>query len=301
MSSTLQLLPQSLRDALASALSTTLLGATALSGGMINHAARVDTRDGAVFVKWNAQPLPGLFAAEAAGLRTLQATRTLRVPRVVAMDDSAERAFLALEYIEVAAPRDHAAFTRRFAEGLAALHRSTGSSYGFEQDNYIGSLPQSNASHRTWPQFYRECRLLPQLAIARRLSRLPAQRERLLMHVVENLESLLAGLDARPVLLHGDLWSGNFLTAGDEPAIIDPAVYYGEREVELAFVELFGGFPPGFVAAYDTAYPLDSGYTRRRPLHQLYPLLVHLNHFGEPYGADVDRIRSKIGSGALCD
>ncbi len=100
----------------------------------------------------------------------------------------------------------------------------------------------------------------------------------------------MADFAPAPVLIHGDLWSGNFLTAGDEPVIIDPAVYYADREVEIAYVELFGGFPPGLVAAYHAAWPLDPGYTYRRPLHQLYPLLIHLNHFGEEYGAHVDAV-----------
>ena len=111
------------------------------------------------------------------------------------------------------------------------------------------------------------------------------------MRVVEQLDKLLEGLESRPVLLHGDLWSGNLLaTAGDEPVVIDPAVYYGEREVEIAFTELFRGFPAGWLDAYRAAYPLSEGYEFRRPLHQLYPLLVHLNHFGEGYGPAVEGV-----------
>jgi fructosamine-3-kinase len=108
--------------------------------------------------------------------------------------------------------------------------------------------------------------------------------------MLDNLDALLADLPARPVLIHGDLWSGNFLcTSDDEPVLIDPAAYYGEREIEMAYTELFGGFPSGFLPAYQSAFPLNAGYPRRRALHQLYPLLVHLNHFGETYGPAVDR------------
>jgi fructosamine-3-kinase len=196
------------------------------------------------------------------------------------------------------APRaiaDAAGFAVRFGHALAALHRDNPSpdgTFGLESNNFIGALPQPNAPRtRDWPAFYRDCRLLPQIALARQLGRLSPEREAALMSVVERLPLLLGDFDARPVLLHGDLWSGNFLVAhGDEPVVIDPAVYYGEREAEIAFVELFGGFPDGLLPAYRAACPLDAGYERRRALHQLYPLLVHLNLFGEGYGPRVDAV-----------
>jgi len=137
----------------------------------------------------------------------------------------------------------------------------------------------------SWWEFYRLMRLLPQIEFARQAGRLTPERERLLMGVVEGLPELLSGIPEEPCLLHGDLWSGNCLCAeGDEPVLIDPAIYLGHREMEIAFIELFGGFPPGFVEQYHNHLPLDGGYARRRPLHQLYHLLNHWNHFGEPYG-----------------
>jgi fructosamine-3-kinase len=209
------------------------------------------------------------------------------------MASEPDAAFLALEWIETRLSSDPARFDRNFGEGLAALHQSVpleDIGFGLSQPNYIGLLPQRNDPLPDWSAFYRERRLLPQIEMARERGHLPERRERMLMQVVERLETLLDGLDSRPALLHGDLWSGNFLTAGDEPVLLDPAVYYGEREMEIAYMELFGGFPPGVPAAYQAAYPLEPGYARRRPLHQLYPLLNHLNHFGETYGPEVDHV-----------
>lgn len=260
-----------------------------MSGGDVNHAALVTAGGAPCVVKWRDQTPPGFFAIEADGLRRLSATNTLRVPQVLAVGDAP--AFLILEYLPPQTPRDEHAFTQRFAEGLAALHHvaSPTGKYGLEHDNFLGSQPQPNGWLDTWPDFYRTRRLLPQWGKARGRGLIPAHRERLLSQVAEQLDTLL-DYDARPVLIHGDLWSGNFLsTTNDQPVLIDPAVHYADREVELAFVELFGRFPRGFVRAYDSAYPLNGGYARRRALHQLYPLLVHLNHFGETYGPSVDR------------
>lgn len=264
--------------------------ATPLSGGDVNHAALV-TLDSWAVVKWKDNAPSGFFADEADGLRRLRGASPLRVPTVLAFGDFP--AFLALEYLPPQQPSDPARFARRLGEGLAALHHNNpapNSLFGLNKDNFLGSQPQANTPHQDWPAFYRDCRLRPQIDKAKGRGLLPPPRERLLGAVVDALETLLADLPARPVLIHGDLWSGNFLCAADDlPVIIDPAVYYGEREVEMAFTELFGGFPVGFLPTYQSAFPLDSGYPRRRALHQLYPLLVHLNHFGETYGPAVDR------------
>lgn len=292
-------LPAALHAALCESLGAEPLRAVALSGGMINRAARVETKDGPVFVKWNDGAPPGFFAAEAQGLETLRAVNKLRVPSVLAMLDTAVRSassappYLALEFIQERPPSDPDFFAQLFGAQLAALHLEAVSpfaAYGLEYDNYLGSHVQINTPHQCWSDFYRDCRLLPQIDLARQKGLLPPDRERAVMHVVEHLESLLAGLESRPALLHGDLWGGNFLVATNEPVVIDPAIYYGDREIEIAYIELFGGFPAGLIQAYQAAYPLDGEYARRRPLHQLYPLLVHLNHFGETYGPHVERV-----------
>lgn len=258
-----------------------------LDQGDVNDVWLTATPDGPMVLKRNAAPPPGLFAAEADGLERLRAAEALRIPAVVAQAEE----FLLLEYLPPAAPGDPAAFARRFAEGLAAQHRLTADAFGLEIDNYLGTQLQPNAWTVRWPDFYRARRLLPQVERAKAAERLPAERERLVRAVLDRLDLFLEEMPDGPSLLHGDLWSGNFLcAAGGAPALIDPAVYFGPREMEIAFIELFGGFPPGFVDAYDEAFPLDPGYSRRRPLHHLYPLLIHLNHFGERYGPAVERV-----------
>jgi fructosamine-3-kinase len=289
-------LPAPLARRLEAEIGARVTGAQALGGGMINHAARVETSSGRLFVKWNAAAPRGMFAAEAEGLRLLHASGALRVPSVIALADKPAGeapAFLALEMIETAALRDPSRFAIRFGAGLAAQHtmRSQGGEHGLDAPNFIGSLPQHNDWRRRWSDFYRDCRILPQIDIARAKRLLPAARERALQRVLDQLDTLLDGPNEGPVLLHGDLWSGNLLCAEDDtPVVIDPAVFYGCREVEIAFVELFGGFPAGWRRAYEAKLPLDVSYERRKRLLQLYPLLVHLNHFGESYGPDVDAV-----------
>ncbi len=284
----MSILPEEIRRGVETALNVIVLAADQLGGGMVSHAARVQTSAGPVAVKWRIDSPAGFFAAEADGLARLRATRTLRVPDVLAVGENP--AFVVLEWLAEHPTHEEGLFAQRFGAGLAALHRHTAETFGLERDNFLGSQPQPNMPHLHWPDFYRNCRLLPQIAIARQNNLMPPEREHRLMRVVENLEPLLADLPSQPALIHGDLWSGNFLTLGDWPALIDPAVYFGEREMELAYMELFGGFPQGVFDTYSEDFPLEPGYTHRRALHQLHPLLVHLNHFGERYGASVEEV-----------
>jgi fructosamine-3-kinase len=215
------------------------------------------------------------------------------VPEVIAQREATDAlpAYLILEWIDQAAHSMSRNFATNFGHAIAQLHSITQPMFGLDFNNFIGELPQSNEPTDTWITFYRDQRIAPQVALARERGHLPHERETLLTKLMDRLDDLLAGTSNKPALLHGDLWSGNFLvTAEDQPVIVDPAVYYGEREVEIAFTELFGGFPAGFMNAYREAYPLDPGYEERRTLYQLYPLLVHLNMFGESYGQRVDTI-----------
>ena len=257
-------------------------------GGGINDAACLEVGGQRYFVKINQDAPRGFFAAEADGLARLRRAGELRVPGVIAHADAADGrpAYLVLEWLEESAPSP--TFAERFGAALPALHSHTADTFGLERDNFIGSLPQRNTPNARWPDFFRDLRLRPQIDRARQRG-LSTARLRLLDRLLERIESLIPS--AVPSLLHGDLWRGNYLIlADDTPALIDPSVYYGDREMELAFTELFSGFPSVFYRAYHAAYPLDPGYRERRALYQLYPLLVHYNLFGEPYGGHVESI-----------
>ncbi|GAB4451656.1 MAG: fructosamine kinase family protein [Armatimonadaceae bacterium] len=264
---------------------------TPLRGGDINRAVRLDRGTDALFLKWNEEAPEGLFAAEAEGLNALRRTGAIRVPEVVYVSESP--AFLLMEYLPEVGIRNSGEFTAAFAQGLASLHRAAPDEprFGFPTDNFLGVIPQRNQPRTAdWVTFYRENRLLPEIERAKERNRLPLYRETMLRTLIDRLPNLMEGIPQEVSLLHGDLWSGNFLClSGDVPALIDPAVYYGSRELEWAFIELFGGFPAGLRDAYQEAFPLDAGYSYRRSLHQLYYLLIHLNHFGETYGPPVER------------
>ncbi len=261
-------------------------------GGDINHAAQIATADGLLFIKWNENALGGMFTAESKGLKLLRDSKTLRVPEVIALQEAEgdTPTFLVLEWLETG--QANLQTPEQLGQGLAALHRQTAPKHGLDHDNFIGSLPQSNSQHDSWVNFYAEQRIRPQMEIARQKGMLRPGRERMLEVFLAHLPKLIQ--DAPASLLHGDLWGGNvMILANQQPAIIDPAVYYGNREVELAFTELFGGFAKRFYDAYHAAYPLEPGYPSRRALYQLYPLLVHMNLFGGGYASRVDSILSQ--------
>ena len=279
------LLPPFIIAALAPQLGA-LRGAASVEGGMMNQATRAQFERQTVFVKWSQTAPSDLYAAEAQGLEALRATRTFVVPEVIAQTES----FLALQWLESAPPQNHN-WARGFAQKLVALHQTPtdDASFGWHADNYLGEFPQPNAPSHDWPRFYVEQRLMPQIERARENGVLPPQREALLRRVLARVPELCDDLEARPSLIHGDLWAGNFLTLpAGEIALVDPAIYRAPREMELAYIELFGGFPAELVPTYRELWPLPNGYERRRSLWQLYPLLVHLNAFGETYGAPLE-------------
>jgi fructosamine-3-kinase len=291
------MLPEALRRSLEARLGPVGV-ARGVGGGSINHAARVEGPNGPYFVKYSDDAPSGIFAAEARGLEALAAAGSeLVVPRVLTICDDLEPdtpAWLALEWLEPA-PRA-AGFGERLGRGLAALHRS-GGAWGWEEDNFIGSLPQENAPAASWAAFWWARRLEPQLRLAHAAGRLPG-REREWERLREALPRLLAPAeDDGPSLLHGDLWSGNVVASARGPALVDPAAYRGHREVDLAMTELFGGFGADFHAAYDEAWPLRPGYREeRRGVYQLFYLLVHVNLFGGGYVAQTAEVlRGAVG------
>ena len=267
--------------------------AAAASGGCIHESFRIDGEGGRYFVKTNTARFAEAFAAEADGLAALIAAG-MRAPRPLGHGAAEGRAFLVMEYLELGGRGDWA----KMGHALAALHRAHGARYGWRRDNFIGSTPQQNREHDRWTEFWREERLLPQLALAKQNglgSRLIDKGERL----ADVLPKLFGGHSPQASLLHGDLWSGNaaFLADGS-PVLFDPAVYCGDREADLAMTELFGGFPRDFRAAYAEAWPLDAGYPLRRNLYNLYHVLNHANLFGGGYAAQAQAMIGRLLSEA---
>lgn len=261
-------------------------------GGDINRAYRLGLSNGErVFLKCNRPELKDMFLSEARGLEALYSTGAIGVPRPLAAGADGDAAFLILEYLESGKRRPD--YWEVFGRELAALHRAPreplpGGRFGFSCDNYIGATPQRNGAMDSWPSFFRERRLLPQIKLAWALLDETARRD--LSRLTDRLDSLLPEPEF-PSLIHGDLWSGNALCGPDGRAwILDPATYVGHFEAELAMTELFGGFPDRFYRAYSEVNPIDSAYPGRRDLYNLYHLLNHLNLFGPVYLGEVKAV-----------
>lgn len=290
------MLPESVRAEVERELGP-VRGARPVGGGCINPSFRLDLDRRPVFLKFNPEAPAGMFAAEAGGLESLRAAASgLRIPEVLAWRDAEGGAagWLVLEWLEPGAPR--ADTGQRLGRGLAALHGATARSWGWERDGFIGPLPQANTPEKSWAAFWTERRLLPQLRLAREAGEAPG-REAEWDRLFAALPDLLSPAEADgPSLLHGDLWSGNVLALdAGEPALVDPATYRGHREVDLAMSELFGGFPPGFLAAYRESWPLLPGYEEvRRDVYQLFYLLVHVNIFGGGYARQTEAALRRV-------
>ena len=292
-------------------LTVDVLNAQFLSGGDINTAARVFTSEGVFFVKWNQADLSGtgrqavdepmangddLFAVEALGLARLRDTNAIRVPAEIGHGRQGDKAYLILEYIEPDANGLRGAspkYWTQLGHQLAHLHAHTQPQFGLDHDNFIGSLVQRNTLTGDGHEFFFEQRLLPQAGQALYNGLLQKSTYDALFRLRNRLPDLLP--NDRPALLHGDLWTGNVLiTEAGEPAVVDPAVYYGFREAEVAFTHLFGGFDAQFQAAYEEVFPLEPGFAERIPIYNLYPLLVHVNLFGSGYVPGVERVLSRF-------
>lgn len=261
-----------------------------VGGGCINEAYRIEGDARVFFVKLNAAGSLSMFEAEMAGLQELASTGAVRVPRPLCCGRSAARSYLVMEYIEFAASGDAEVFGRQ----LAQLHRVHSPKYGWHRDNTIGATPQVNTPESHWTAFWRDHRLGYQLRLAARKGyggSLQARGARLLAA----LPALFDAYHPPASLLHGDLWGGNYATdyAG-APVIFDPAVYYGDREADLAMTELFGGFNPRFYDAYNESYALDVGYATRKTLYNLYHVLNHLNIFGGGYGVQAEHMMAAL-------
>ncbi|WP_128547119.1 fructosamine kinase family protein [Larkinella soli] len=268
-----------------------VLEARFLSGGDINTAAQVFSSEGLFFVKWNSADREGMFGSEARGLDLLRSAEAIHIPEVIGYGHYQDKAYLILEYIDPVAARTD--YWESFGQSLALLHSHTQPKFGLSFDNYIGSLPQSNTPTDNGIAFFIEQRLHPQAGMAFYKGLIPKELFDKFPQLYQRLPDLLP--NERPALLHGDLWSGNVMVNEQgNVALIDPAVYYGFREAELAFTTLFGGFDDRFYDAYDETFPLEDGFKERIPIYNLYPLLVHLNLFGTGYLSGIERVLDRF-------
>ena len=273
-----------LKERLSEALDEQVVALRPIGGGDINDAYEAVFGSGrSVFVKTHASGPDGMFEAEAQGLAWLTEANALRVPEVLAHSngEQGQGGFLVLEML-VSSP-SRPGFQEETGRGLAALHRYGAPSFGFEHSNFIGSLSQTNKRAECWAEFYRQERIEPMVARAQARGLFSSSDLDDFQRLYQRLDNLV-GPEEPPARLHGDLWSGNLHTGPQgEPCLIDPAVYGGHREMDLAMMKLFGGFGSRCFAAYEEAYPLAPGSPERVDLYQIYPLLVHVNLFGGGY------------------
>ncbi len=241
------------------------------------------------FVKLNQAAQLSMFEAEAAGLAELIGAQAIRVPQPLTYGLAGDESFFVMEWLEL----NRRGSGRQLGEQLASLHRNTWQAFGWWRDNTIGSTHQANKETDDWIEFYRDQRLRPQFELAGRNGAGKALIDRG-EQLLARLESFFPGSRPQPSLLHGDLWSGNVAYCAGMPVIFDPAVYYGDRETDLAMTELFGGFPDDFYRAYDASWPLDPGYASRKRLYQLYHLLNHFNLFGGDYGRQAQNVIGQL-------
>jgi fructosamine-3-kinase len=260
------------------------------TGGCINRSLSLTGADGRrFFVKLNQARQLAMFEAEAAGLTELIDAHTMRAPKPVTHGVVSSESFLVMEWLDISQHGD----SGKLGEQLASLHSKNWRAFGWRRDNTIGSTHQANPATADWINFYRDWRLQPQLALAAQRgasSNLIDGGARLLAE----LRAFFPGYRPQPSLLHGDLWSGNTGFCDGLPVIFDPAVYYGDRETDIAMTELFGGFSQHFYAAYNAAWPLDPGYSTRKRLYQLYHVLNHFNLFGGSYARQAQALIEQL-------
>jgi len=270
----------------------TLVDFSPLAGGCINPGGHLKTSIGDFFIKWNdAIRFPRMFETEAAGLQLLHGASDLHIPVVIGVFEQGSYQGIVLEFIRGRRPSP--TYWRDLGYGLAALHKNSRPDFGLDHANYIGSLPQQNAPTSSWDKFFAHQRLAPQLRMAVDRGRLDLDAARQFEALYQKLPEIFP--EEKPALLHGDLWSGNVIVdAGGAPCLIDPAVYYGHREAELAFTRLFGGFDEDFFSAYAEEFPLAPGFAQRIDVYNLYPLLVYVNLFGGGYAGQVRSILKRI-------
>jgi fructosamine-3-kinase len=264
----------------------------AVGGGCINQTYCIAGNGQRFFVKINSADGWDVFAAEAEGLQEIRRSDTLRVPQPVGWGHNESHAWLVLEYLDLGVRSD--SNPDALGRGLAAMHQFRSNQFGWSRNNTIGSTPQINTRSDDWVSFWRTHRLGFQLQLAL-ANGYRGQLQQLGERLLENVGQFFTGYKASPSLLHGDLWSGNYAyTRAGESVLFDPAVYYGDREADLAMTELFGGFPERFYSAYRHECQLDSGYNTRKVLYNLYHILNHLNLFGSGYRRQAEQMMNYL-------
>lgn len=261
-----------------------------VSGGCINQGYAVSGNGLIYFVKINQANQEAMFAAEALGLKQIHATKTIRVPEPICWGIAEKSSYLVLEWLEFGGGNSQS--WEKMGQNLARLHQvSLSDRFGWHCNNTIGSTPQINTISNNWADFFAHQRIGYQLRLAKeRGGNFPDEDQ-----VIPAISEILSQHQPHPSLVHGDLWSGNAaITVDGEPVILDPATYWGDREVDLAMTELFGGFPAAFYRGYNDVFPLDAGYQKRKTLYNLYHILNHFNLFGGGYASQANRMLQEI-------
>ncbi len=254
-----------------------------VGGGCISHAARLKCNTGSFFLKWNSSCENDMFLKEAAGLQEMYSVENpyLVIPKVIWAKEVDELpGCLLLEYLQTTGIPT--GFDEKLGQGLAVMHRKTAPGYGFLHDNYCGSTVQNNRWNNNWIDFFGRQRIWHLVELIERSRGLSSEEIKMIEKLVNKLPDILSH-ETTPSLIHGDLWSGNYMYTDKGPALIDPAAYYADREMEFSIMTLFGGFSPRVWAAYQEMLPLQDGWKERNRLYQLYHVLNHYYLFGGSY------------------
>ncbi len=273
--------------------STHFIKTEPLSGGCINQAWKVtNSNNKQYFIKTNSPELESMFIAEAHALQEIAKNASIRTPDVILHGCTAKFSYLVLEYISLKPLTNQ----KKIGEQLAQMHQTTSpfKQFGWTQNNYIGSTLQSNKTHESWSTFWRDERLLYQLNLAKNKGYATKAYDAGLK-LAELLPLFFTDYSPTPSLLHGDLWGGNCASdMNDNPVIYDPAMYYGDREADIAMTELFGGFNTDFYNAYENSFAVDSGYKTRKNLYNLYHILNHFNLYGSGYASQAESMTNQL-------
>lgn len=268
----------------------TVINHQSVSGGCINQAYKIKGKNKSYFVKLNQPSFVEMFTAEALGLQQIYETNTIRVPQPICYGVAQKNSYIVLEWLDLS--RGNNQSWLEMGRQLALLHKNSKSQkFGWDRNNTIGSTPQINTWCDNWADFFADHRIGYQLRLANRRGGNFSDVDK----IVTSIREILSRIEPKPCLIHGDLWSGNAsCTVDNEPVILDPATYYGDREADIAMTELFGGFPAAFYQGYNQQWQLDSGYQQRKTIYNLYHILNHFNLFGSGYASQAKSMIRQI-------